>query len=154
MRLSTRGHYGLRAMAQLARTYGQGPVALSEVARSEGISLAYLEQIMAPLRRAGLVEASRGVRGGYELRRHPAEITAGDIVRVLEGPLVIAACAAEDGAEGVCERESVCATKNMWTRLRDSISEVLDSTSLADLGEEVPMLAQESPQLDEETVDG
>lgn len=136
MRLSARGHYGLRAMAQLAKSYGQGPQSLNEVARAEGISLAYLEQIMVPLRRAGLVEGSRGARGGYELSRAPETISAGEIVRALEGPLVIAACVGDGDFAGNCDREGICTTKSMWLRLRDSIAEVLDSTSLADLSEE------------------
>ncbi|MDA8217870.1 MAG: Rrf2 family transcriptional regulator [Dehalococcoidales bacterium] len=135
MKLSARGHYGLRAMAQLARSYGQGPQPLNEIARREGLSQAFLEQIMSTLRRAGLVEGSRGAHGGYELSRSPTEISAGDIVRALEGPLLIAACVGDGGTEGSCGREAICTTKNMWLRLRDSMAEVLDSTMLADLSE-------------------
>ena len=120
-------------MAQLALSYGRGPQALSEIARAEGISLAYLEQIVATLRRAGLVEGSRGVRGGYELSRPPESISAGDIVRALEGPLVLAACVTDGNHLANCDRESVCATKTMWLRLHDSIAAVLDSTTLASL---------------------
>ncbi len=133
MKLSSRGHYGLRAMAQLALSYGTGPQALSDIARAEGLSMAYLEQIMSPLRRAGLVEGSRGVHGGYELSRSPELISAGEIVRALEGPLLLAACVGDGDVAGSCGRESVCATKTMWVRLHDSIAAVLDSTTLADL---------------------
>ncbi len=91
---------------------------------------------MGPLRRAGLVEGSRGAYGGYELTRAPAAITAGDIVRALEGPLLLAACVGDGEVSGSCEREAVCSTKSMWLRLRDAVAEVLDSTSLADLCEE------------------
>lgn len=120
-------------MAQLAIAYGQGPQPLGEIARVEGISAPYLEQILGSLRRAGLVEGSRGVHGGYELARGPEAISAGDIVRALEGPLLLAACVNDGDVVGSCDRESVCTTKLMWARLRDSIAGVLDSTSLADL---------------------
>ncbi|MHB1005923.1 MAG: RrF2 family transcriptional regulator [Chloroflexota bacterium] len=133
MKLSARGHYGLRAMAQLAIAYGQGPQPLGDIARAEGISAPYLEQILGALRRAGLVAGSRGVHGGYELARGPEAISAGDIVRALEGPLILAACVHDGEVTGSCDRESVCTSKTMWVRLRDSIAGVLDSTSLADL---------------------
>jgi len=136
MKLSARGHYGLLAMAQLARTYGQGPQSLTEIARLEAIPPAYLEQIMGALRRAGLVEGSRGVRGGYELARSPEEISAGAIVRTLEGPLLLTACVGDGDVAGNCEREAVCSAKAMWLRLHDTIAGVLDSTSLADLCED------------------
>jgi Rrf2 family transcriptional regulator, cysteine metabolism repressor len=136
MKLTARGYYGLRAMAQLAKAYGQGPQSLSEIARAESIPPAFLEQIMSVLRKAALVEASRGAYGGYELVRSPETISAGDVVRALEGPLFLAACVGGEDHAGNCGRESACTTKNMWLRLRDSIANVLDSTSLADLGEE------------------
>lgn len=145
MKMSSRGHYGLRAMAQLALSYGHGPLALSEIARAEGLSLAYLEQIVAALRRSGLVEGSRGVHGGYELTRPPAEISAGEILRVLEGPFLLAACVGDGAVEGNCGRQAFCTTKSMWLRLRDSIAGVLDSTSLADLCREVEVTTA-SPQ--------
>ena len=144
MKLSSRGHYGLRAMAQLARSYGSGPQALSEIARAEGLSVPYLEQIIGALRRAGLVEGSRGVHGGYELTRPPAEINAGEILRALEGPLLLAACVGDGDVGGSCQREAVCATKSMWLRLRDTIASVLDSTSLADLCQESVMTTAKS----------
>jgi Rrf2 family protein len=136
-------------MAQLARTYGQGPQPLTEIARSEGLSASFLEQILGALRRAGLVEGSRGVKGGYELARSPEAISAGEIVRALEGPLVLAACVGDGDVVGNCDRESVCSTKTMWVRLRDSIAGVLDSTSLADLCEEPLPLPVETTAMPE-----
>ncbi|MHB1132858.1 MAG: RrF2 family transcriptional regulator [Chloroflexota bacterium] len=133
MKLSSRGHYGLRAMARLTISYGHGPQSLGEIARVEGISLAYLEQIVATLRRAGLVAGSRGVHGGYELSRPPELISAGEIVRALEGPLMLAACVADGDHAANCDREATCATKTMWLRLHESIAGVLDSTTLASL---------------------
>ena len=135
-------------MAHLAVAYGRGPQPLGEIARAEGISAPYLEQILGSLRRAGLVEGSRGVHGGYELAREPATISAGEIVRALEGPLILAACVHDGDVVGSCDRESVCTTKTMWVRLRDSIAGVLDSTSLADLcADGAPRVADNSALL-------
>lgn len=133
MKLSTRSHYGLRAMADLARSYGKGPVSLTDIAEAEGLSLAYLEQLIAALRRAKLVVATRGVHGGYQLAREPRSITVGDIVRVLEGPLAPVWCASEEASESSCERQSDCVTREVWVKIRDSIAKVLDSTSLDDM---------------------
>src|SRR3981081_1926063 len=86
MKVSTRVHYGLRAMTELARSYREDRLlAISEIARNEDLPLSYLEQLVGELRRAGLVEGTRGVHGGYRLARAPEAITVGDINRVLEG---------------------------------------------------------------------
>lgn len=133
MKLSTKSEYGLRAMVELARAYGTGPLALAEIARTQGVSEGYLEQLIASLRRAGLVVATRGVKGGYTLAASPASVTAGRIIRALEGPLDLIECATEYGAESSCQRETACGSRRLWLRLRDSIVDVLDSTTLADL---------------------
>ncbi len=133
MKLSSKGHYGLRAMTELARAYGGGPVAIADIAQTENLSVAYLEQLLAQLRRAGLVESTRGARGGYQLTRPPSAVTVGEVVRVLEGPIAPVECASEAADPGCCERVSDCASRQIWQRMRDSIAAVLDSTTLADL---------------------
>jgi Rrf2 family transcriptional regulator, cysteine metabolism repressor len=132
MRFSTREQYGLRAMAELARYYGQGPVSLSEVADAEGLPLPYLEQVVASLKRAGLLESHRGAYGGYELAHAPAMITAGDVIRALEGTIVQVPCLV-DAPESSCGRECSCTTRNVWVEVRDKLIETLDSITLADL---------------------
>ncbi len=132
MKLSTRGHYGLLAMVELAKRYGEPPVSLSEIAQSGELPLAYLEQLFGTLRQAKLVEGTRGVRGGYRLTRAPGEISVGEVVRVLEGPIGPVDCAIEGESADCCSRSTACATKEMWQRVRESILEVLDNTSLAD----------------------
>jgi Rrf2 family transcriptional regulator, cysteine metabolism repressor len=132
MHFSTKEQYGLRAMAELAAHYGEGTVPLSEVAQSQAISLATLEQIVAPLRRAGLLHSTRGANGGYVLARPPAEITVGAVLRALEGALVSIPCLAE-GAAPLCERASQCATRPVWALVRDRLVETLDHTTLADV---------------------
>ncbi|MCR4426791.1 MAG: Rrf2 family transcriptional regulator [Firmicutes bacterium] len=131
MRLSSRTEYGVRAMFELASVFGGGPVALREVAGRQGLPESYLEQLFGALRKAGLVSGQRGSQGGYCLAREPSAITVGDIVRALEGPIALCECAGEDVAG--CERASSCAAHPVWVKLRDSISAILDSTTLADM---------------------
>lgn len=132
MKLSTRGHYGLLAMVELAKHYGKGPLSLSEIAQAGDLPLAYLEQLFGGLRQAGLVEGTRGVKGGYRLTRDPGEITVGEVVRVLEGPIGPVECVVEGESADCCSRSTSCATKELWLRVREGILEVLDNTSLAD----------------------
>jgi Rrf2 family transcriptional regulator, cysteine metabolism repressor len=120
-------------MMDLARTYGEGPQALSEVARHEALSATYLEQLVGKLRRAGLVTSRQGARGGYELARTPAEITVGEVMRVLEGPISPMVCATEGKVDASCEREAFCGANIVWERVRDSVAQALDSLTLADL---------------------
>ena len=132
VRFSSKAHYGLRAMVELAQTYGSGPVALAEIAHAENISLRYLEQLIAKLRHAGLVKATRGVQGGYQLGAAPTSITVGEVLRALEGPISTAQCASEVESES-CTREAVCSSREVWRKVRQAITEVLDSITLADL---------------------
>jgi len=134
VKVSTRVHYGLRAMTELARSYADGGLlSISEIARSEALPLAYLEQLVGELRRAGLVEGTRGVRGGYRLAREPAAITVGDVYRILEGEVAPVECTAEDYLPGGCARETVCLSRGIWERVQSAILSVLDSTTLEDL---------------------
>jgi Rrf2 family protein len=133
MKVTSRGHYGLRVMTQLALAFGEGPLSLSEVARREHLSLAYLEQLVALLRKAGLVEGSRGQHGGYWLTRAPSEITVGEVVRALEGPIAPVECVGDSYVPGTCAREPECLSRSVWARVRDSITQVLDGMTLADV---------------------
>lgn len=119
-------------MGEFARHFGDGPLPLSEVARSQGISQAYLEQIAILLRRAGLLDSKRGVHGGYQLAREPQAITAGDVIRALEGSILPVQCAAEERCEP-CSLHDGCSARGIWEQVRDRLVETLDSISLADL---------------------
>jgi Rrf2 family protein len=131
---SSKGEYGVRLLVQLARRHGAGPVSLAEIAADEDLPRAYLEQLVIPLREAGLVTSTRGARGGYVLARPPADITMAEAVRALEGPLAPMICASEDPAEALaCLRASTCSVHSLWARVRDAIGDVLVSTTLADL---------------------
>jgi len=126
-------------MVELARRYPEGPVSLAEIARAEGLSLPYLEQIAAVLRRAGLLKSTRGARGGYILARAPDTITAGDVIRALEGKLVVLPCQPEEVCTlinektCVCQRSPVCPTKNVWQQVHTILARTLDRITLADL---------------------
>lgn len=126
-------------MTELARAHGQGLLSLAEISRTEMLPLAYLEQLIGELRRAGLVEGVRGLHGGYRLTRRPDEITVGELYRVLEGPIAPVECTAEDYLPHSCEREVGCLSRSVWSRVQQSIAAVLDSTTLEDLCQEGPV---------------
>lgn len=138
MKVSTRGEYGVRAMVALAHNYGDGPMSITEIARQSSVPPAYLEQLIAPLRRASLVQSKRGARGGYMLTRDPASIRIGDIYRVMEGPVAPMDCVSEDSADQTCPLIEGCETRPIWLKVRDSIVDALDSTTLADLAKTPP----------------
>jgi len=135
MRLSTKGRYGLRAMLEIALSEGEGPITIHAIAQRQDISKRYLEQLLIPLKQAGLVKSVRGSQGGYVLGRAPQNISVGDIIRVLEGPLAPVDCVSELNPDD-CKRADICVTRIIWTRVRDSIAEVLDSYTLQDLVKE------------------
>ncbi|KUO50621.1 MAG: hypothetical protein APF76_08215 [Desulfitibacter sp. BRH_c19] len=137
MKLSTRGEYGLRAMFELAMHYGGGPIPLKLIAEKQSISEPYLEQLLASLRRAGLVESTRGAQGGYNLAKSPEKTCVGDIIRTLEGSLGPMDCVNEENQDNACVRAGGCATKMVWEKVRDSVTQVLDSITLADMCAEV-----------------
>jgi Rrf2 family protein len=133
MRVSSKAHYGLRMMTEFAKAYGEGPVSLAEVSKKEHLPLAYLEQLAAHLRRGGLVDSTRGVRGGYQLTRSPASISVLDVVRVVEGEVAPVECVAHDYVPGTCVREDDCASQSLWRRLKQSVDAVLSQTTLDEL---------------------
>jgi len=130
MRISSRCEYGLRAMVFLAAREGRRPVPLPEIAAGEGIPAPFLERILARLRESGLVKATRGVSGGYQLALPPGDIAVGDVVTALEGPLSLVGCVPDDGS---CERAESCASRIVWRRLDSAISGALSSITLEDL---------------------
>lgn len=125
LKISTKGRYGLTIMMALARKHGNGPTSLKSIARDHNLSEHYLEQLIAPLRNASLVKSVRGAYGGYMLSKEPADITAGDIIRVLEGPI--------SPVEVLDDEEP--AKRDLWLKIRDAVKDVLDSTTLDYLAE-------------------
>ena len=133
MRLSTRGQYGIHAMYDLAVTYESGPQPLKAIAERQGVPEAYLEQLMAPLRREGLVNSVRGAQGGYLLARPPSEITVGQVLRTLEGDLAIIDCLIEEDS---CNKADGCPTRKVWKRVRDGLNSIVDGITLQDMLED------------------
>jgi Rrf2 family cysteine metabolism transcriptional repressor len=144
---STKGEYGVRLMVRLAARQGRGPASLGDIAHEEDLPRAYLEQLVIPLREAGLVTSTRGARGGYELGRPAETIRMGEVLRALEGPLAPMICAGEDDAlhAAACGRSGSCTVNHLWVRVRDAIAGALDSMTLADLVP-VPDLVTISPR--------
>jgi Rrf2 family cysteine metabolism transcriptional repressor len=132
IKLSTKGRYGLRAMLDLASNAKKGPRTIHAIAERQEISERYLEQLLIPLKQSGLVKSVRGPQGGYMLGRAPQDISVGDIIRVLEGPLSPVDCVSEQNPDD-CKRADICVTRTIWAKVRDCIAEVLDSYSLLDL---------------------
>ena len=127
MKISTKGRYALRLMLDLAMNDTGSPVSLKDVAKRQGISDKYLEQIISVLNRAGYVKSVRG----YMLRKEPEDYTVGMILRLTEGSLAPVSCIEED--EVNCERQESCVTLILWKKINDAVSEVVDHTTLQDL---------------------
>src|SRR6266700_4045650 len=135
LRVSTKGEYGVRIMVDLAHHYGGRPRSLTDISEAEMLPLAYLEQLVKLLREAEppLVISTRGARGGYQLSRNSADITIGEIVRVLERPISPMICATEGEMTQICGLLDSCKTKYLWARVRDAVAQTLDTLTLADL---------------------
>jgi len=141
MRLSKRGEYGLRAMIVLATPDSEGKipvVQIREIAEREQMPAKFLEQILLALRNAGLLHSKMGVGGGYHLARPPSEISLGQIVRVLDGPLAPVKCVSQMAYEPCgCPDEATCGLRLVMGDVRNAIADLLDGTSLADVARRV-----------------
>jgi Rrf2 family protein len=130
MKFSSRATYGLRAMLALARNHGQGPTLLKDVVAREQLPGTYLEQLMVPLRKGGLVQGVRGAKGGYTLSRPPSEISVLDILEALEGPLSLAEC---PGGSGCCGHPDTCVLHELWEEGSGALNAIYQGVSLAAL---------------------
>jgi Rrf2 family protein len=139
MKLSTRGDYAVRALLELAEAEEGAVVPLSEIADRTSIPLKYLEQIMMRLRTARVVTARRGARGGYAFARRPSEVTVGEVVRAMDGPLAPSLCASRTAHAPCpayrCPSEDECVMRGLWVEVRDAIADILDRTTFGDLAE-------------------
>ncbi len=133
MKLSTRCRYGIHAMFDLAQNAGNGPQTIRAIAERQLVPEQYLEQIIGALRKEGLVVSVRGAQGGYMLSRPPSEISIGELVRLLEGPVLMADCIQDADA---CIRSGQCPSRVVWSRLTDRINEVVDAITLQDMLED------------------
>ena len=119
-------------MFEIVRHYGNGPISIKEIAERQGISFSYLEQILHKLGKAGLIESVRGPAGGYLLARKPSELTIGDVVRALEGPIALSHCLEPGEADDCCQADD-CVARMVWAKVGAKIEEALDSISFDDL---------------------
>lgn len=129
MRLTTKGRYAVTAMLDLAIHHDQGPVALADIAKRQGISLSYLEQLFAQLRKNGLVRSTRGPGGGYRLGRGATAIVISDVIRAVDESVDATRC----GGKENCQGEERCLTHDLWTDLSQQIYEFLSGINLAQL---------------------
>ncbi|HWR88772.1 MAG TPA: Rrf2 family transcriptional regulator [Dissulfurispiraceae bacterium] len=130
LRLPTKGQYGVRAMFEIASGYPDQPISIRQISERQDVSVAYLEQILNKLRKAGLIRSVKGPGGGYLLNRKPEEISIASILNELEGPVAITSCL--DPSEG-CVRVDTCVTHLLWKALGEQIEAFLRTISLRDL---------------------
>ncbi len=138
MHVSSKGNYGIRAVLDLAQRYGEGHVQTAEIAERQNIPESYLVQLMNQLRKAGVIRSVRGPKGGHALLKQPEEVTVGDVLTVLEGPIDLAGRSDEQQDEhqyGEVIRE-------VWEEAREAIEGVLQSVTLADLCRRLRMREQ------------
>ncbi len=132
MFLTQRNQYALRAIVELARRVGTGPVKVSEIAKAQAIPLRFLEVILGQLKGSGLVDAKRGYYGGYFLLRQPEDITVGSIIRFLQGDPDLKECQSCI-SKMQCPFEKDCAFASLWTRVNEAVFTIFDETTIKDL---------------------
>jgi Rrf2 family iron-sulfur cluster assembly transcriptional regulator len=129
MKLTTKGRYAVTAMLDLALRYDKGAITLADIARRQGISLSYLEQLFAKLRRSGLVDSVRGPGGGYNLALHPSKISVAEIIVAINENIDATRC----GGEKNCHGDDTCLTHQLWEDLSQQIYQFLSGITLANL---------------------
>lgn len=132
MKMSTKGRYGLRAIIDLAQYSEAEPVSITSIAARQGISERYLEQLMAKLKKSGLVSSIRGANGGYTLAIPINEISVGAVLRALEGNIEPVDCSGIQSESG-CNSSDCCASKIVWQRINDSVNKAVDGIMLEEL---------------------
>ncbi len=137
--LSSKSKYGLKALLVLAERAGQGPVLIADLAERDAIPKKYLEAILLELKRRGVVQSRKGKGGGYFLARKPAEITFGEVIRVLDGPLAAVPCVSQMAYMKCteCVDEQTCGVRIAMKEVRDATARILDNTTLADVNAQV-----------------
>lgn len=134
MKISTKGRYGLRAFIDLARYGSEGPVSIVSIAQRQDLSERYLEQLMAKLKKAGLVKSIRGAGGGYLPAKDISQISVGDVLRALEGDMELVSCAAFHDDEE-CRMKDQCVTKYVWKKINESMIHTIDEIMIDELVE-------------------
>jgi len=130
MKISTKGHYGLRSMVDVALNQDKGPVTLNDIAERQSISVKYLWQVINPLKTKGFLNVTRGAKGGYVLARPPDAINMLDVLTTLEGPVSILKCLTDEKS---CPRVHTCVARSVWMDVNQAIEKSLEGISLATL---------------------
>lgn len=130
MKLSTKTRYGIRALIELAENYGQGPVQLKMISKDQDISIKYLEQIISLLKSSGIVNSSRGAKGGYFLAKPPNQIKLSECFNCLEGSVTTVECVEN---QNYCTKTTNCVARDLWAEVEKAIIAVLDSITLQDM---------------------
>ena len=136
LKLSNKGLYGVKALYELAKNHGGSPITIKEISRRHGMPIPFLEQVLHQLKIKGLVESRRGINGGYILSRPPEEITIGDIIRALEGPIALCECLLKTDASEKSVKELHCVTSNIYKELGKKVEEAFDSVTLSELSKQ------------------
>jgi Rrf2 family protein len=131
--VSQKCQYALRALFELAKRDGQGPVKIAEIAKAQAIPPRFLEVILGQLKRGGFVESQRGSEGGYFLIRVPHELTVGELIRFVQGPVGPVGCVTETAKDNSCPLYGDCAFLPMWEKVKNAILDVYDNTTFQDL---------------------
>ena len=132
MFVTQKTQYGLRAVFELAKRYGRGPIKIGEVAKVQAIPQRFLEAILSQLKQAGVVDSRRGKQGGYFLVRDPSDVTVDDVIAVLQGPTAPIACISDPG-EPKCDLFGECVFMSLWTEVQDAIQRVYQRTTFQTL---------------------
>jgi Rrf2 family protein len=137
--LSHKSKYGLKALLLLAQEAGRGPVLVAELAARDALPKKFLEAILLDLKRQRLVESRKGKGGGYFLRRKPSEISFGEVIRALDGPLAAVPCVSQTAYRPCdeCLDEQTCGVRLAMKKVRDATAEILDHTTLADVNAQI-----------------
>ncbi|MBA7667107.1 HTH-type transcriptional regulator CymR [subsurface metagenome] len=130
MKLSTRARYGTRVLLELALRWGEGPVLLKDIAQTQEVPLPYLQQLIRPLVKTGIIKTTRGIRGGISLLKPPNEVRLSEVVQLLEGSIAPVACV---NNPKLYPRSDLCVTHDIWVEVKKAMDRVLESTTFEDL---------------------
>lgn len=133
MKITYKGDYALKALFQLALKYNEGQImSINEIAEHGDMPTKFLEQILLMLRKGGLVKSKRGINGGFVLARHPKDITVGEVIRFIEGPIEPISCTSDEHYKG-CKDMACCIFRDVWKEVGDAISVVVDTLTFEEL---------------------
>jgi Rrf2 family transcriptional regulator, cysteine metabolism repressor len=134
MRFTVKAEYGVKAILELAAQPERRPLQVRSIAKKQGLPVRFLEHVMNSLKKAGLVESIRGAHGGYLLNRSPKEISLGDVLKAIDGPMTATSCIS-DRKQPKCEDAGICVVQDVWAEVKSSFTVILNSITLQDMYE-------------------